>query len=897
MAFCPNCGANLTESEAFCPHCGTRSEQPVAPVTPQPIPQPNYAAQPIMMPLEEQPVAAPPVYEEAPAGNQSVPLPKKKKIWLWILMIVLILALIGGGVFAYLFFGAKESKGYNVSLGEFMANEVYFQSGKEATITFTVKISGEAEKVELFCDDDAVETMNDNGENGDLTPGDGIYTCVHKKTVKAEDSVIHQFQAKAHEKGSEPVSVYFFNNNDLILASGTIQQVDQAIREIEKQYNSDGTDEERTESAKKVWENVKGYLDDLKGDGTVLEYTEEEDTITVIIGGITYIYEFDPDPDQTVDPQPPINNTPGLGVAGEKQVVSVQPYASTLKTGVFDSAAAKVGELSGYQYAKDINNEDVTVEFMKTLHQYDVIVWDGFCGYTSQYHSYLGIGESAENCHLYGEYVVGSRPGVVVLSNGCLGVTPYFFEGVYEEGDFDNAVLYMGGSDTATDRYLADVFFGFGANAYYGYKNVVSTTYNRNMADALFQALTQLESEAKGTKTVTNSLTQAKNAHGNTDSESEEWNGFCAAMGWTTQTEPTELLLYTRQGQENYRLLVPSGTLIGKVCMASDRTTPIVGANVAVYSGDTLCQTVTSDAQGSYMAKLAVGEYRLDITAAGYIDFTCYAQVIPYDYTYTETFLLITGSQTQTGTAQGVIRHALTGVTEQGVTLSVFKSWNNKSGNEQVATYVTGADGSYSFQLPLGNYTVKAYKEGFVDCYFNIIVQSGTTENQNGTITPQVSGNQFLITLTWDEYPADLDSHVEGYLSDGSSFHVDYEYSENRDYDPGYVVKSPPKDGDTVVCRLDCDDIESYGPEHITLQTTTQKPYYYYVHNYTPENGNFTYSGARVTVHQGNSLIADFHVPTNQSNDDYWNVFAIVNGEIVISNTLSGSPDLDYASQ
>lgn len=93
---------------------------------------------------------------------------------------------------------------------------------------------------------------------------------------------------------------------------------------------------------------------------------------------------------------------------------------------------------------------------------------------------------------------------------------------------------------------------------------------------------------------------------------------------------------------------------------------------------------------------------------------------------------------------------------------------------------------------------------------------------------------------------------------------------------------------------MDCDDIYSYGPEHVTIHTTTDEPYYYYVNNFSAERA-LAYSGACVTIQQGNNVIADFNVPTDFENGEYWNVFAIKDGSIIVSNTITYEPDITYA--
>ena len=330
------------------------------------------------------------------------------------------------------------------------------------------------------------------------------------------------------------------------------------------------------------------------------------------------------------------------------------------------------------------------------------------------------------------------------------------------------------------------------------------------------------------------------------------------------------------------------GTLSGRICRASDYITAISGASIEVYQNDLLVKNIVSDDSGNYSMTLPAGRYFVRITAENYITFEAYARIIGRQNTYMETFLLIEGSEADSGIASGKVVNSLTGYGLGGVALSVRKNWNNSDENaEIVATTVTDDNGNYSFELPLGNYTVIASKDQFTSSSFNIIVQEGTTSNQNGKITPIIEESDeanYFITLTWGRNPRDLDSHVEGTHLNGDSFHVYYRYKNVYD-----------ENGD-LLCSLDYDDTDSYGPEHITLNTTADTPYYYYIHRFS-DSGSLVTSGAKITVERNNVLIAEFNVPTDLSgNNRYWNVFAIKSCEIVISNTITSSPDLSYAN-
>lgn len=323
------------------------------------------------------------------------------------------------------------------------------------------------------------------------------------------------------------------------------------------------------------------------------------------------------------------------------------------------------------------------------------------------------------------------------------------------------------------------------------------------------------------------------------------------------------------------------GTLSGRICKASDRISPIAQAAIRLYRDDKLCDILAADESGNYSLSLPEGDYRIEITAQGYVSCRSYASVVYNTNTYMETFLLVEGDEEELGYAYGTISNAMTGIGIENVTLELRSGWNDPGDGRIVATVTTDSYGYYNVELPLGNYTMSATKDGYISTAVNIVVQDYTEISQNGTIAPVGYGDVYRIVLTWGRDPDDLDSHVEGTLSGGGNFHV-------------YYGDKWWHDGDVEVCNLDVDDTTSYGPETVTLNATVDAPYYYYVHRYAG-SGSLATSEAQVKVYQGGTLIGMFNVPTDQGSADYWNVFAIVNGELVVENTITSYANTGYA--
>lgn len=154
--------------------------------------------------------------------------------------------------------------------------------------------------------------------------------------------------------------------------------------------------------------------------------------------------------------------------------------------------------------------------------------------------------------------------------------------------------------------------------------------------------------------------------------------------------------------------------------------------------------------------------------------------------------------------------------------------------------------------------------------YSNLVVKcpcSGMTY----AISPVMQNLDGLrVVLTWGATPSDLDSHM---------------------IFPGNNIYFRQQQGDDA--HLDVDDIDSYGPETITLEKKHYgESYVYAVHDYSnqtrPASQQLSNSQAKVFVYMGQSLVRTYYVPQNRSGN-LWTVFRMTgNGDFQDINTLSG---------
>lgn len=156
-----------------------------------------------------------------------------------------------------------------------------------------------------------------------------------------------------------------------------------------------------------------------------------------------------------------------------------------------------------------------------------------------------------------------------------------------------------------------------------------------------------------------------------------------------------------------------------------------------------------------------------------------------------------------------------------------------------------------------------------------------------------VSNSDWQAELRWGENPQDLDSHLVAVRnSDGAEvFHIYYS-NKSEKIENGTI---------SLNANLDIDDLSSYGPETITLNMLPQSAYddytfYYFVRNFTGEDeGKLKESDANITLIKRGGEATEFDVATAQgASAEYWNVFAIKNGQIVERNTLTAGPETNY---
>jgi len=312
-----------------------------------------------------------------------------------------------------------------------------------------------------------------------------------------------------------------------------------------------------------------------------------------------------------------------------------------------------------------------------------------------------------------------------------------------------------------------------------------------------------------------------------------------------------------------------SGKVIdAEAYLSGDENGGLKNVQITVSNGKkTAAKTKTSET-GEYVLKLDEGSYTLTAEYEGYIAATFDFAVVEGQETYLQLTKLVTASDSK-GTVSGSVIDSLTGEPVYGAAVSIKSS--NSDSQFQPMELTTDDYGIYTAELPAGYYTVDINVIGYSKLSVPVIVIGGqTVDNQNGALTPILEAGQLRIVLTWGEKPLDLDSHLTGPSAEGKPFHIYYNH-KTSDYNG------------EIMADLDWDDTTSYGPETTTIYNAVDGTYSFYIHDYSNrESENCTAlanSGAKVQVYEGDSLIAEYNVPTSLVGTA-WHVFDFTAGEI-----------------
>lgn len=360
------------------------------------------------------------------------------------------------------------------------------------------------------------------------------------------------------------IGIYNYDVSHPTYNSDTINCINDAINMI-----SNTTDENDFKSSGKTisQKELINYLEDKKAHSKIKKYIYDNDGVTIeFLNGAKmycnrYIKGFQSGISttlkETIDKQQISSSVDTLSV------MTAQPYASDkdMSTNTFDNTANLIANSNlGYKFTDNVDNQNVTVEFMKNLSNYKVIIFDGHGVFSSKNKKFIGValGEFFNDDN-YNNYIDDITAGRLAFTGDYrYVVTSAFFDYYYKDNSFNDSLLYFGCCEVANDDSdFSRTLINKGAKAVLAYKNNVFNTYNRNMCQTIFSELVKKDGNTNSTKTVAQALETAKEIHGERDTDYTNWYDFVLypfLKEYVKKSNRAELVL-TEKDDKSFRLV------------------------------------------------------------------------------------------------------------------------------------------------------------------------------------------------------------------------------------------------------------------------------------------------------------------------------------------------------
>ena len=195
-----------------------------------------------------------------------------------------------------------------------------------------------------------------------------------------------------------------------------------------------------------------------------------------------------------------------------------------------------------------------------------------------------------------------------------------------------------------------------------------------------------------------------------------------------------------------------------------------------------------------------------------------------------------------------------------------------------IDTTYTWNDGSYSLIVDGGVHTLTFSLDGYVHESINITVRSGANVTLDPTpLLPELPPGPIQFSLTWGEYPPDLDAHL---------WNLGYWHVYHSDMGS---LAGPP------YASLDCDCQNGYGPETIIIADLMSGTYLYAVNNSSSSHA-LAGCGAQVVISAGSrgwlANVPSSGLPT----DIWWDVVEIDADTRGLRRVMTLSPSSASAS-
>lgn len=688
--------------------------------------------------------------------------------------------------------------------GYLHSNPISANVGEKTDVTFYFEISSDKmlndKEVDFYIDDKLVGTLNNNGLNGDVVANDNIYSGT--------------FTMFSNERKFVKCHVVYENKKSKTYSFQYYKPATDPEEEIITDFYSDIAD------IKSKYIINRDEYDNIKGSGLskaekcyneIISYLEERSDIenygfsgfNVMVDfnfGLTVGIPFEDlvENNSSIMPLRSINakNSTYSGSSYKSRIVTLQPHYYELNATEFDNAAINITKSNNnYMFTENLDNQQITIETMKSLSKYGIVILDSHGGIYGSYGYIISLSEIVTEEKNEKYEASGDLWKTVIPNGNYYIITEKFFDKYYSENDFNNSIIYLGTCCGGNYNVgIRDILKKKGVEAVLTYKNTVITTYNREMITTISERLSKGDS-------IEDAVKKAKKKHGEHDPyiDSEKydelgfWDRLWYNMGLIESTSinpnPAELILTGNNISFKLSDNPTNQEVIGQVI---DDITKKPISNVKITYSDLNTSCIT-DINGRF-------SFDIPLSAKQCTFIFEHKDYVKRDVTLSSngyySFLDEIELQRKTGfVSGGIVKDSTTNNPIKDVRVEVID--NSSDSLDPVVTTTTDENGNFNLKLPYGSYSLSFHHDNYHYYGMSLDIDSEYVVLQNPvllnpTTSENLIQNNDIVTLTGvlktEDYEInsnnkgtvtilDLDNPIKCYLKDGNNYDGKTEYN------------------------------------------------------------------------------------------------------------------------
>lgn len=342
-------------------------------------------------------------------------------------------------------------------------------------------------------DNNFIDYLYDNGEDGDEIANDGIYSA-SCNLYSNEEKFLNYYVFVNGNLSSNAEEIFFyanFTNEEL----NEIQNFETELSKIENKYvSTDGYTKEKDISpylteACKICNNYKKII-------LLYDYDEINNSVYIELkSGMTYLIT------------PKIEGRLVGGTSNEIITIAPDQTSFTTAMGQFflgknyysaEDTAKKIKQdfSDKFKYDKHFEDSKVTIETLKNLSSFKLLVWNGHGGYNEK-KDIAALMTSTSipkiTSEIVSPYTADIKAGRIIKSASffskfsTLGITSKFVDKYFPEGN--NSIVYLGACYSLANDSLGKSFVLKGTGAVYGYNKSVAVDAEVEIRTKLFNDL------------------------------------------------------------------------------------------------------------------------------------------------------------------------------------------------------------------------------------------------------------------------------------------------------------------------------------------------------------------------------------------------------------------------